>query len=84
MHIMNMNFGAHKTAVEVIKEGALRGTDLKDISSGINGLEKWFRKSWKEFDELKNIDQIEYRSKNIAQIIMILVLINMVLNVEHH
>ena len=81
---MNMNFGANKTAVEVIKEGALRGTYLKDISSGINGLEKWFRKSWKEFDELKNIDQIEYRSKNIAQIIMILVLINMVLNVEHH
>ena len=79
-----MNFGANKTAVEVIKEGALRGTYLKDISSGINGLEKWFRKSWKEFDELKNIDQIEYRSKNIAQIIMILVLINMVLNVEHH
>ena len=81
---MNMNFGANKTAVEVIKEGALRGTYLKDISSGINGLEKWFRKSWKEFDEIKNIDQIEYRSKNIAQIIMILVLINMVLNVEHH
>ena len=81
---MNMNFGANKTAVEVIKEGALRGTYLKDISSGINSLEKWFRKSWKEFDELKNIDQIEYRSKNIAQIIMILVLINMVLNVEHH
>ena len=81
---MNMNFDANKTAVEVIKEGALRGTYLKDISSGINGLEKWFRKSWKEFDELKNIDQIEYRSKNIAQIIMILVLINMVLNVEHH
>ena len=79
-----MNFDANKTAVEVIKEGALRGTYLKDISSGINGLEKWFRKSWKEFDELKNIDQIEYRSKNIAQIIMILVLINMVLNVEHH
>ena len=81
---MNMNFDANKTAVEVIKEGARRGTYLKDISSGINGLEKWFRKSWKEFDELKNIDQIEYRSKNIAQIIMILVLINMVLNVEHH
>ena len=81
---MNMNFDANKTAVEVIKEGALRGTYLKDISSGIDGLEKWFRKSWKEFDELKNIDQIEYRSKNIAQIIMILVLINMVLNVEHH
>ena len=57
---MNMNFDANKTAVEVIKEGALRGTYLKDISSGINGLEKWFRKSWKEFDELKNIDQIEY------------------------
>ena len=31
---MNTNFGANKTAVEVIKEGALRGT-----YSGINGLE---------------------------------------------
>ena len=61
-----MNFGANKTAVEVIKEGALRGT-----YSGINGLEKWFRKSWKEFDELKNIDQIDYSiSPKIRQILL--------------
>ena len=47
---MNMDFGANKTLVEKIK----------DIYSGING--KWYRKSWKEFDELKNIDQKCYCS----------------------
>ena len=74
---MNMNSGANKTSIEVIKEGAFGGTYFKVIYSGANG--KWYKKSWKEFDELKNIDQKFYCS-----IIMILVLINMVLNVEHH
>ena len=50
-----MDFGANKTPVEVIKEGAFGGTYLVDIYSGING--KWynritFRKSWKEFDQI--------------------------------
>ena len=30
------------------------------ILSGIN--EKWYRKSWKEFDQLKNIDATLYAS----------------------
>ena len=52
---MNMDFGANKTPVEVIKEGAFGGTYLVDIYSGING--KWFnrttfRMSWKEFDQI--------------------------------
>ena len=49
---------------------------FRDIYSGVNG--KWYRKSWKEFDELEDVDQKYYCS------IMMLVLINMVLNVEHH
>ena len=57
---MNMNFGTNKTPAEVIKEGAFGGTYFRDIYSGVNG--KWYRKSWKELDELKNIDQNYYCS----------------------
>ena len=49
-----MDFGANKTHVEIIKEGALGVTYFRDIYSVTNG--KWHRKTWKEFDELKNID----------------------------
>ena len=49
-----MNFGATKTHIEVIKEGEFGGTYFGDIYSGITS--KWYRKSWKLFDELKNID----------------------------
>ena len=49
-----MDFGANKTPVEIIKEGAFGGTYFRDIYSSVNN--KWYRKSWKEFDELKNID----------------------------
>ena len=52
---MSMDFGSNETPVEEIKEGAYGGTYFRDIYSGING--KWHRKSWKEFDELKIIDQ---------------------------
>ena len=51
---MNMDLGANKTPVELIKEGAFGGTYFRAI---------WYRmvqmvqKNWKEFDELKNIDQ---------------------------
>ena len=55
-----MDFGANKTHVEIIKEGAFGGTYSRDIYFAING--KWYRKSWKEFDELKNIDQKYYCS----------------------
>ena len=59
-HIMNMDFGANKTPVEIIKEGAFAGTYFRDTYFGVNG--KWYKKSWKEFDELKNIDQNYYCS----------------------
>ena len=56
----SMDFGANKTLVEVIKEGAFGKTYFRDIYSGING--KGYKKSWTEFDELKNIDQKYYYS----------------------
>ena len=55
-----MDFGANKTPVEVIKEGAFGGTYFRDIYSGLNG--NWYQKSWKEYDQLKNIDQKYYCS----------------------
>ena len=67
-----MDFGVNKTPIEVIKEGAFGGTYFRDIYSGINC--KWCRKTWKEF----------YEFDIIAQIIMMLVSVNMVLSVEHH
>ena len=55
-----MDFGANKTPIEVIKEGAFRGTYFTEIYSGVTG--KWYKKSWKEFDQLKDIDQKFYCS----------------------
>ena len=55
-----MNFNPNKTQIEIIKEGAFGGTYFRDIYSGING--KWYRKSRKEFDQLKNIDTKHYAS----------------------
>ena len=71
-----MDFGANKTPVEVIREGAFGGTYFRDIYSVITG--KWYKKSWKESDQLKDLIR-----SFIVQIIMMLVSINMVLNVEH-
>ena len=50
-----MDFRPNITPIEVIKKGAFGGTYFRDIYSGING--KWYKKAWKEFNELKNIDQ---------------------------
>ena len=72
-----MDFIPNITPIEVIKKGSFRQTYFRDIYSGVNG--KWYRKSWKEFDELKILIQ-----SIIAQIIMMLVLINVVSSVEHH
>ena len=55
-----MDFGTNKTPVEIIKEGAFRGTYFRDIYSGVNG--KWYKNSRKEFDVLENIDQKYYCS----------------------
>ena len=55
-----MDFCANKTPIEVLKEGAFGGAYFRDIYSSVN--EKWYRKSWKEFDQLKNIDPKYYCS----------------------
>ena len=58
--VLEMDFGANKMLVEVIKEGAFGRTYFRDIYSGVTG--KWYKKSWKEFDQFKNIDQKFYCS----------------------
>ena len=55
-----MDFRPSKTPVEIIKEGALGGTYFRDIYSGVNG--KFYKDSWKEFDQLTNIDKKYYSS----------------------
>ena len=55
-----MDFNPNKTPIEIIKEGAFGGTYFRDIYSGIN--ETWYKNSWKEFDQLKNIDAKYYAS----------------------
>ena len=55
-----MDFGANKTPVELIKEGAFGGTYFKDIYSSVN--KKWYKKQWKDFIHLKDIDEKFYCS----------------------
>ena len=71
-----MGFGANKTPVQIIKEGAFGRTYFRDIYSGVT--EKQNKKSWKEFDQLKKNDQKFYCSDYYMS-----VSINMVLNMEH-
>ena len=44
----------------MIQEGAFVGSYFRDIYSGVTG--KWYKKPWKEFDQLKDIDQKYYCS----------------------
>ena len=55
-----MDFGVNTSPVEVIKEGAFGETYFRDIYTCCKG--KWYRKSWKEFNVLKNINQKFYYS----------------------
>ena len=55
-----MNFNPNKTPTEIIKEGVFGGTCFRDIYSGVN--KKWYKNSWKEFVQLKNIDTKFYAS----------------------
>ena len=55
-----MDFDANKKSVEVIEEGAFGGTFFRDIYSGVTG--KWCKNLWKEYDQLKDIDQKYYSS----------------------
>ena len=58
-----MDFGTgdlHRslTPTEVIKKGSFGGTYFRDTYSNVN--HKWYKNSWKEFDQLKNIDKKYY------------------------
>ena len=53
-----MDFGANKTPVEVIREGTFGDNYFREIYSSVT--RKWYRKPWKEFDQLKDIDQKFY------------------------
>ena len=55
-----MNFGTNKMPVQIIKDGAFREIYFRDIYSSVN--DKWYKNSWREFDELKDIDQKHYCS----------------------
>ena len=55
-----MDLSPNKKPIKIIKEGTSGGTYFRDIYSGIT--EKWYRKSWKEFDQLNDIDQKYYYS----------------------
>ena len=55
-----MVFSTNKKPIEVIREAAFGGTYFKDICSDING--KWYKNSWKEFDQSKHIDPKFYAS----------------------
>ena len=61
-----MDFGASKTSTEIIKEGAFGRTYFRDTYSGTNS--KWYRKSWKEFHELKYFDQKDYCSNYMLDV----------------
>ena len=58
--VLWMDFSPNKKPIEVIKEGATGGTHFRDNNSGATG--KWYKKPWKEFDQLKHIDQRYYCS----------------------
>ena len=55
-----MDFSPNKTPIEVIRGGAFGGTYFRDIYSAVN--KKWYKKLWKEFDQLKNTDKKYYCS----------------------
>ena len=57
-----MDFGTNKTPIEVTREfeGAFEGIYFRQIYSSVTG--KWYKKSWKEFNQLKDIDQKYYCS----------------------
>ena len=50
-----MEFHPNITPIDEIKKGAFGGTYFRDIYSGVNN--KWYKNSWKEFEELKDIDK---------------------------
>ena len=58
--VLKMDFGANKKPAEIIRERVFGGNYFRDIYYGVTG--KWYQKSWKEFEQLKDIDQKFYCS----------------------
>ena len=56
-----MEFHPNISPIDAIKKGAFGGTYFRDIYSSITG--KFYKNSWKEFEELKNIDKKYYCSE---------------------
>ena len=55
-----MKFYPNISPIDVIKKGAFGGTYFRDIYSNITN--KFYKNTWKEFKELKNIDKKYYCS----------------------
>ena len=55
-----MELNPNITPVDVIKKGAFGWTYFRDIYSEVNN--KFYKNSWKEFEELKDIDKKYYYS----------------------
>ena len=55
--VLKMNCSPNKTPIEIIKEGTFGGTFFRDTCSDIN--DKRYKDSWKEFGQLKKINQIK-------------------------
>ena len=55
-----MDFGPNVSIAEIIKKGAFGGTYFRNIYSGVN--DKFYKNSWKELEELENIDKNYYTS----------------------
>ena len=63
-----MNFVVHKAPIEVTEDGAFVGTYFRDICSSVN--KNWYKKSWKEFDHLKNIGQKCYFDASVNKYVV--------------
>ena len=55
-----MGFHPNISPIDVIKKGAFGGTYFRNIYSSVNN--KWYKNSWKEFEELKDIEKKYYCS----------------------
>ena len=55
-----MEFKPNISPVDVIKKGAFGGTYFRDIYSGVSS--RWYKNSWKEFQQLKGINEKYYCS----------------------
>ena len=55
-----MGFHPIISPIDIIKKGAFGGTYFRNIYSSVNN--KWYKNSWKELEELKDIDKKYYCS----------------------